>query len=101
MYTNDVAVKSCVTTESKETMLSYYHNRFQKLNEMQSGFLNSMADRLHDILDKRSPDIGKEPGNSIDNPIVDYAQKIDREIQKLEQNTHRLEHLLYHLNEIV
>jgi hypothetical protein len=88
---------------NKETMLSGYHNRLCNLNGRQYDAVNQIANRVHEILNKRSPEPSSlQPAAGVkEMPPVDYAQKFEKELNSMSSNTERLEQIIYHLNEIV
>lgn len=90
-----------ISSTPKQTFLADINSRLEQQNDRQLKAMNEIQDKLHGILNKRSPD--KEPMKD-DAPRTiqsDYASKVIGNLNRMEENTMLLERILNHLCEIV
>jgi len=75
-------------------------SRLNNLNDNQSGLLNQIEDKLHSILNLRSP--SGQDMKGVEKPMLtDFVSKQKEQLERLAYNTSRLESFLKHLDQIV
>lgn len=94
MYDQAQAVANAPQTEP---VLKSILERFDKQNAWQSEELSMIENKLHDILNKRSPE--KEQGKP-EPSINDLSQAFSKGLSVMESNCRRLEIINKHLKEI-
>ena len=98
MQTQNAAMQD--KEQVKETPLAQSIKQdFETLNERQTRLIQSISEKLHDIINKRVPsaeEISKQDGS-----IADFHIEIGKEFQKMRYNTNRLEDILVHLQSII
>lgn len=94
----DQLVKTTEQPRSTEALLQEFGNKFSNANDIQSSLLNTIEDKLHNILNKRTPQTeGKQEAPN----ISDFISMADSQLRRLALQNNRLEAILSHLNQIV
>lgn len=104
MYENQKAYTGEKAEEmALQSLSSVISDEFERLNEIQAGMLIEIQERLHLLIDKRTP---PTPSKDMDKqseiaPTKDFKNKVLNHISILRGNTNKLEEILTHLKEIV
>lgn len=82
----------------QQELLKDFGNRFTHLNNMQANLLASIEDKLHNILNRRSPE---NPAKAESPGITDFITMADGQLLRLTSQNYRLEAILSHLAQII
>lgn len=85
--------------KENETVFSRINSSLKEYNSKQSKFILEIEDKLHLILNKRSPQGEVEHGK--ENNVQDAYTEIGLSFNTLSNNTNRLVVILDHLKEII
>lgn len=97
MYSENVA-KAAVPESQAAPVLQSILDRFEKQNAWQSECLSMIEDRLHQILNRRSPE--KSQSNELKADVNDFTQAAHKNLSVMETNCNRMERIIGHLREI-
>jgi NAD+--asparagine ADP-ribosyltransferase len=85
-------------TEPDTKKLEAIHHRLSMCNSQYVSMLSQLEDKLHKILDKRTPEKGLKGEQKVS---TDFNSSVNEQLDYYEQHNMYLERLLNHLNEIV
>lgn len=86
-------------TQPSIPLLEELHSRLQKANEYQGDLLGQIEDKLHNLLNKRTPqECAKECAQP---PTGDFYGAMNLQMTYLDKANVRLSQILYHLRELV
>ena len=95
---SEVSYGKQVATDAPSPLFQSINVRLDTANNRLKINLDQLEDKLHNIINKRTPEKQSAQEKNMDN---DAAQVIDSQLQKLLLQNERFERLLSHLSEII
>jgi len=101
MYGQDLQQGQISGDQPKLSVAQNIKEQFQQLNDRQTKVIIAIADKLHDLVNKRQPPQSEQKISAGERQVDDFNSMLLSELDKMKVNANRLEDIYSHLQSII